>query len=249
MKVKYSTLAIIFIFSLSSSSCSWIKKRRNFFWEGPKKNIAAPDEHKVSRAQYNQLMDKYDDLLKKYREQQWFGKKPGERGRRSKEIVNDLGRIKPQVELAETIDLFGKPNIKVRPEKEKIETIRIKDMPTFIGIDGPTRSLQEQIENLIRSRAYVERGKLNKAMDLLKKLEKSKDQQIKVRAKFFVGEILFIQEEYDLAMQVFEEIIGLHAFSAVALKSLDRLIECSKKLELSKKEIRYYSILKDVFKS
>ena len=47
--------------------------------------------------------------------------------------------------------------------KERPETIRIKDMPTFIGIDGPAKSLQEQIEKLIRARAYVGRKKHNKA--------------------------------------------------------------------------------------
>ena len=75
------------------------------------------------------------------------------------------------------------------------------------------------------------------------------DAQVRVRAKYFIGEILFIQEEYDLAMQVFEEIINQHAFSAVIIKSLDRLVECSKKLGLSKKERRYFSILKDIFNS
>ena len=135
------------------------------------------------------------------------------------------------------------------PKKEKeehLELVKIREMPTFVGIEGPTRSLQEEIENLIRARSYVERRKLNKAMDLLKKLDKSKDAQIRVRAKFYIGEVLFIQEEYDLAMQVFEEIISKHAFSAMTIRSLDRLVECSKKLELSKKERRYYSILKDL---
>ena len=245
MRIGHFTLLVTLLFYLSS--CSWIKKRRSFFWEDPKKNILAEDENKVTKSQYNQLMKKYDDLLKKYRESQWFGKKPGDLSKKSKQIVNDLGRVRPEIELAETIDLFGKPKVEV--EKERPETIRIKDMPTFIGIDGPAKSLQEQIEKLIRARAYVGRKKHNKAMDLLKKLEKSSDAQIRVRAKYFIGEILFIQEEYDLAMQVFEEIINQHAFSAVIIKSLDRLVECSKKLGLSKKERRYFSILKDIFNS
>ncbi len=248
MKTKPLLMTLILSLSLFSS-CSWIKKRRSFFWEDPKKSMLEEDPNKVSKAQYQKLMKKYDQLLKRHRESQWFGKKPGEHGRKSEKIVNDLGRIKPKIELAETIELFGKPVIEEKEKEESLDLVKIREMPTFVGIEGPTRHLQEEIENLIRARSYVERKKLNKAMDLLKKLDKSKDLQVKVRAKFYIGEILFIQEEYDLAMQVFEEIIGKHAFSAMTIRSLDRLVECSKKLELSKKERRYYSILKDIFKS
>ena len=77
------------ILSLSLfSSCSWIKKRRSFFWEDPKKSILEEDPSKVSRAQYAKLMKKYETLLKRHRENQWFGKKPGEHGRKSEKIVN-----------------------------------------------------------------------------------------------------------------------------------------------------------------
>lgn len=248
MKTKHLLITIALSLGLFSG-CSWIKKRRSFFWEDPKKSILEEDPNKVSKAQYEKLMTKYETLLKRHRESQWFGKKPGEYGRKSEKIVNDLGRIRPKIELAETIDLFGKPVIDEKEKEEHLELVKIREMPTFVGIEGPTRSLQEEIENLIRARSYVERRKLNKAMDLLKKLDKSKDAQIRVRAKFYIGEVLFIQEEYDLAMQVFEEIISKHAFSAMTIRSLDRLVECSKKLELSKKERRYYSILKDIFKS
>ena len=248
MKTKFLLMTIILSLSLFSS-CSWIKKRRSFFWEDPKKSILEESPDKVSRTQYQKLMKKYEELLKRHRESQWFGKKPGEHGRKSEKIVNDLGRIKPKIELAETIDLFGKPVIEEKEKEESLELVKIREMPTFVGIEGPTRSLQEEIENLIRARAYVQRKKLNKAMDLLKNLDKSKDLQIRVRAKYYIGEILFIQEEYDLAMQVFEEVISKHAFSAMTIRSLDRLVACSKKLELSKKERRYYSILKDIFKS
>jgi tetratricopeptide (TPR) repeat protein len=248
--MKTRSLLMTLIFSLSLlSSCSWIKKRRSFFWEDSNKNQVEEDPSKVSKAQYEKLMEKYEHLLKRHRESQWFGKKPGEHGRKSEKIVNDLGRIRPKIELAETIDLFGKPVIEEKEKEENLKLVKVREMPTFIGIEGPTKNLQEQIENLIRARGYVERKKLNKAMDILKKLDKSNDNQIRVRAKFYIGEVLYIQEEYDLAMQVFEEIISKHAFSAMTIKSLNRLVDCSKKLELSKKERRYYSILKDIFKS
>ena len=84
MRIGHFTFLLTLLFCLSS--CSWIKKRRSFFWEDPKKNILAEDENKVTKSQYNQLMKKYDDLLKKYREGQWFGKKPGDLSKKSKQI-------------------------------------------------------------------------------------------------------------------------------------------------------------------
>ena len=71
--------------------------------------------------------------------------------------------------------------------------------------------------------------------------------QIRVHAKFYIGEILFRQQEYDLAMQVFEEILDKDAFSGIVLKTLGRLVTCSKKLKLKKKKDRYYSMLHDFF--
>ena len=54
------------------------------------------DPSKISKAQYDKLLGKYEQLLKKHRESQWFGKKSGEHGRKSENIVNDLGRIRPK---------------------------------------------------------------------------------------------------------------------------------------------------------
>ena len=85
MKTKFLLMTIILSLSLFSS-CSWIKKRRSFFWEDPKKSILEENPDKVSRTQYQKLMKKYEELLKRHRESQWFGKKPGEHGRKSEKI-------------------------------------------------------------------------------------------------------------------------------------------------------------------
>ena len=81
----------------------------------------------------------------------------------------------------------------------------------------------------------------------MRPLEKSPVKQLMVWSKYLIGEILFKQNEFDLAMQVFEEIINKHAFSGLVIKSLGRLIVCSEKLKLTKKKEQYYSLLHDFF--
>jgi hypothetical protein len=61
--------------------------------------------------------------------------------------------------------------------------------------------------------------------------------------------MLFRQGEFDLSMQVFEEIITKYAFSGVVIKTLGRLIVCSERLKLAKKREQYFSILHDFFES
>ncbi len=80
-------------------------------------------------------------------------------------------------------------------------------------------------------------------------LEHSKVRQIAVQAKYYIGMILFKQSEFDLSMQLFEEIIRKDAFSGVVLKALGKLIVCTEKLKLSKKRERYYSMLHDFFEA
>ena len=96
---------------------------------------------------------------------------------------------------------------------------------------------------------YLEQKQTEKAMILLKELEGSPVRQIKVRAKLNIGNLLFDQKEYDLALQKYEEIIGQYAFSGLVLEALTKIIDCSEKLGLQEKRKRYYSILHDFFES
>lgn len=91
--------------------------------------------------------------------------------------------------------------------------------------------------------------KYDSAMLELRRLEASSIRQISVRARFYMGEVLFLQGEYDLAMQAFEGILKRDAFSGLVLKTLDRLITCSDELGLEGKRNQYYSLLHDFFES
>jgi TolA-binding protein len=64
-----------------------------------------------------------------------------------------------------------------------------------------------------------------------------------------LGDLLFNQGEYDLALQVYEEVIKKYAFSAYVLKALGKLVACCEKLKLPEKGAKYYSLLHDFFES
>ncbi|RLA62999.1 MAG: hypothetical protein DRQ88_10865 [Epsilonproteobacteria bacterium] len=109
--------------------------------------------------------------------------------------------------------------------------------------------VETDLEKLNFAEKYVAVGNFEEATMLLKKLEVSGNRQVQVRAKFLLGEIMFGQQEYDLALQIFEDIIKNYSFSGLVMKTLDRLEVCSKKLKLSEKQKRYHSILYDFFES
>lgn len=129
-------------------------------------------------------------------------------------------------------------------------------MPVPVGEGHPpqkrmtdTEQLNGQMATLFEAGILISGKRYDQALELLTPLKHSSDRQIQVRAKFLKGEILFQQEEYDLAMQVFEDLIAKYAFSGVILKALNRLVTCAEKLALPKKKRRYHSILYDFFES
>ena len=90
-------------------------------------------------------------------------------------------------------------------------------------------------------------NKFDNALAILKDLETSKEKQIVVRAKLALGDLLFKQGEFDLAMQAYEDIIKNYAFSGLVVKALGKLIACSEKLKQPEKQAKYYSLLHDFF--
>ena len=109
--------------------------------------------------------------------------------------------------------------------------------------------LEDQIAAIDTIKQFIAEKKYNDAFLYAKKLENSSHRQIKARAIYLKGEVFFQQKEYDLAMQLLEEVVGGHAFSSVVLTALKRLIVCTEKLQLEKKKRKYYSILHDFFEA
>jgi len=136
-------------------------------------------------------------------------------------------------------------NLKNKKDPSKaIDEINIE----IIDVVAPPRSMaskaqvETDIEKLDLSEKYIAVGNFDQATNYLKQLENSGNRQVQVRAKFLLGEMYFTQKEYDLALQIFEDIIKNYSFSGVVIKALNKLEACSKNLNLPKKQERYHSM-------
>ena len=109
--------------------------------------------------------------------------------------------------------------------------------------------IKDQMALLRKGRKFLNSNDHVQALELAKGLERSKNRQIQARAGLLKGEVLLKQEQYDLAMQVFEDLIGQYAFSGVTLTALRHLIVCTEKLNLTKKNKQYDSMLHDIFEA
>ncbi len=236
------TLFVIVLNSLSS--CSWVTSRRSLFG-GDEEEQAAGAKASVPKSQYDALAKKYEALLKERRMDQVQGPQANdmmnqmESGSNPADVVDQLSKVKNSSELAETVDVFQQAK-----RAQGVQTSAPRPMSTG-EIDSAL--IEDHIAKVRKAEKLVAQNKYDASINMIKELEKSPVRQVVVRAKFLMGEILFGQGEYDLALQVFEEILENHAFSGLVIKTLGRLIVCSDKLKLAGKQEKYYSILHDFF--
>ncbi len=215
--------------AMASSGCSLLGQR-DVVDADTEGSPEAPKN--VSKEQYDQLLSKYEALV---REKQMgaTGQENAPAEKDPSTLVDELGKAQARPELAETVDVFGKDN------------------SGPIGMTAPVGDMQveEQIKSLNQAHDLIGKNQFDGAMSLLRSLEKSEVGQVRVRAKSMIGELLMRQGEFDLAMQVFEEVIHKDAFSGVVIKVLGKLIVCTEKLKLEKKKEQYYSMLHDFFEA
>lgn len=244
MQVSINQVSKIFTLTLlvgQLSSCSWMTERTSLFGEDAEQKAKAEPLQMVPKEQYDQLLNKYETLIGQVKNAEQAKRESVEKpfeGSDPSEIVNQLSKVQPPSDLAETVDVFSEQKKMVDQNEAMLGKV------SNVVSDNV---VENQIVRLRKGIELVAQNRFDQALTTFKDLEQSPVEQIQVRAKFYLGEILFMQNEYDLAMQVFEEIISKHAFSGVVIKSLGRLIVCTEKLKLDKKKEKYYSILHDFF--
>lgn len=236
-------LVIVFIFT----SCSWVSKSRRSTFDG--KGASPAKAQPRAKEQLGDTVSKreYDDLLRKYEELNKLYLKEKEMKKQNK-LLTDLNSIGGSPNLNDTVDVFNKGVKKTTQPEFDYGLPEIKSEP-FVGemSRADEAKLENEIGELRKTKQLLAEKKFEKAMGKLQPLEQSKFRQIRVRAKFLIGSLLLEQREYDLALQVFEEIIQKYAFSHVVLNALEGLVVCSEKLNLPQKRDQYYSMLSDVF--
>ncbi len=159
------------------------------------------------------------------------------------ELVNHIDKAIPDTANIDSVDAL-------KPEGKEGKAVG-PAIPTSMGVQNVNSSddIDEQISRLREVQELVRVNKFENALVILKDLENSKEKQIVVRAKIMLGDLLYNQGEFDLASQVYEEVIKKYAFSGYVLKALGKLVACSEKLKQPEKQAKYYSLLHDFFEA
>ena len=220
---KYALLPIFALFVLNS--CAWYRDVERSLVDDDEKN--AKKTRPVSRAQYDQLLVKYEELAKKY-------EKLKESPKEQSSLVDELQKsssenfanVSPN---AETVDAF--PNQQV--------VVSTEDVPT---------DLDSQL-TLYRKGVGLKGSNPGEATKIFQQLENAAAPPVRVRSKLQIGELLYSKGQYDLALQVFEDIINKNAHSGVVLDALRYAVTCSDKLGIQNKKDQYASMLNDVFEA
>ena len=146
-------------------------------------------------------------------------------------------------------DLSSAPSDESKQTSDFTTVDVFNDDPSGSSNSSVLSGVEKEISELKKISVMINRKQFDSAMNRLKPLEASGTKQIRTQAKFLLAESLFLQSEFDLAMQVYEEIIRKDAYSSIVLKTLGRLIACSEKLKLKEKKEKYYSLLHDFFEA
>lgn len=213
------------ILAIATSCSSWLETTRKTVSgeEGPRKS--GEQVKWVSKSQYDDLMEKYKNLLSEY-----------EKNKTGSSLQNDLNAQKPPVgQLAESVDVFAAP---------AANESKASPVAPAVMTDG---EINKELSLYRKSEALLNVDKKNEALRAFQVLQKSPNRQIRVRSRNYIAQIYKSSGQYDLALQVYEEIIGQDAFSGTILQALAGAIECCEKLGLDEKRIQYQSMLKDVF--
>jgi hypothetical protein len=227
--LRHSHVSALLGMLICTSSCSWYKNvERSLVDDG---NKDSKNSQSVPRRQYDQLLIKYEELSKKYEEL----KENPNSGKPS--LVDDLNNAQGEnfatTNDIETVDLFAGKNDQASEKKSA----------AIIPAD-----LENQL-SLYRKAMSMKNSKPSEATKIFQQLESQAAPIIKVRAKLQMGELLFQQGQYDLSLQVFEDIITKHSHSGIVLQALKNAVECADKLGTQEKKEQYASMLNDIFES
>jgi hypothetical protein len=206
------------------NSCSWYRDVERSLVADDEKQ--AKNSRAVSRQQYDQLLVKYEELSKKYETlKEGPNKQPS--------LVDELQKTSGEnfannSANAETVDAF--PN------------------QVVISTDDVPSDIESQL-TLYRKAVSMKGSNPGEATKIFQQLETAGVPAVKVRSKLQIGELLYAKGQYDLALQVFEDIINKNAHSGIVLDALKLAVVCTDKLGIQDKKDQYASMINDVFEA
>ncbi|TDP55191.1 hypothetical protein C8D79_0234 [Bacteriovorax stolpii] len=260
MKRIYASKAInsglLLCSTLFLTSCSSLWLHRDQTVDSALNDGVQSQSSTVPKEQYDELARKYNDLLnqsKNLKSQEVAAAQPAANPNEQKKPEIAESTVLDPSELVNKIDhaIPDAPNLDGVDALAAVKEEKGPALPTSMGVKtvNNTDEIDDQISRLREVQELVKVNKFEQALIILKELEASKEKQIVVRAKMMLGDLLFAQGEFDLASQVYEEIIGKYAFSGFVIKALGKLVVCSEKLKQPEKQAKYYSLLHDFFEA
>lgn len=245
LRIKGERSAFFIFIALVLSSCSslWLHRGQTVdsaLNEGVQNTEGKTTLSTVPKEQYDELARKYQDLLLQSKNLKT----------ENTEQTNKEEMEKTTLDPSELVARIDNA-IPDMPGDEAPPPVEHSPAPTATNVvtENNTDEIDEQITKLREVQALIKLNKFENALTILKGLETSKEKQIVVRAKMMLGDLLFNQGEFDLASQVYEEIINKYAFSGFIIKALGKLVVCSEKLKQPEKQAKYYSLLHDFFEA
>lgn len=229
--MKYTLIPLASLLLLSS--CSWYKDLERSLVEDDEKQMKS-SQRPVSRAQYDQLLVKYEELSKKYEQLK-------------EQPKNSQGNLVDELQKTQS-ENFAQPSSNV-----ETETVNLFPAAGDSQSQAPsTIEVPSDIESqlsLYRRGLALKASNPGEATKIFQQLENQAISPVKSRAKFQIGEMLLGRGQYDLALQVFEDIINKNAESGIVLDALKYAVVASEKLGATAKRDQYASMLNDVFGS
>ena len=223
----------LFIYSLFLTqfiSCGWIdQSSRSVFEPDQSKKAPARSQNLVSKNQYDQLMEKYRAV---YSENQKLKEKLGI-------------SVKP---LADDFQSADSNTISINQESSKDQNVNPVKQMSNEGASVDDENFQKNMSNYEEGLKNFDEKKYLAARKLFEQTSTSSFSQIKVRSRFYLGRTFMMEDQYDLALQMFDEVITSHAYSSYVFEALRFGAECAKKLKQETKYQEYVSLLQDVFK-
>ncbi len=223
---RYQKSAILISSLLMLSSCAWYRDLERSLVEDDQKQDAAKKSKAVPRQQYDELLVKYEELAKKYEDLK--SGKPS-----SNSLVDELQRSQGE-------NFSGNGNV------ETVDVFGAGAGAAAVAMPHIGEDLESQVEAYRKGLTLAQTNPAE-AMKVFQQLDAKAANPVKVRAKLQIGELLMKQNQYDLALQSFEDIIQKYAQSGVVIEALRYASICGDKLGLANKRDQYGSMLKDVF--
>lgn len=225
LKQTFPIIAIL----LLATSCSWYRNLERSLVEDDAKQAKASHARSksVPREQYDQLLVKYEELTKKY---------------------EALKEGKPEKSLVDEIQNTNTENFARTSPNVETETVNLQ--PADPAATPANLTVPDDLESqlsMYRRAVALKASNPGEATKIFQQLESVGEPAVKVRAKFQIGEILLARQQYDIALQVFEDIITKQSSSGVVIDALKYAEICADKLGLGPKKEQYHSMLNDVF--